>query len=358
MAESIGITGLHAADNPAPGIPVARSLRADAAWDGRIIGLAYDALDTGIYDGDILDEVYLIPYPSEGAGTLLARLREIRAKAAFDVLIPNLDSEIANFIRIAPDLEEMGIRLAVPTQEALRMRSKAHLAEFCKARKIPAPRTRVLTDPAALAGVLADLGQPVWVKGLFHGAHRGAGLEEARVAFGRVAAEWGLPVMLQENVAGEEYDVVALGDGSRCVGAVAMRKLALTDKGKAWAGVTVTDSKLISLAREIVDALRWRGPLELEFVRREVDREYLLIEINPRFPAWVYLAAKAGVNLPRMLVDLALGRGVTETNGYPAGLTFVRHATDLICPLNYLESLTTAGELILRPAAARTGGAS
>ena len=58
---NIAVTGLNATDNPAPGIPVIRSVRHDLKNIGKIIGLTYDAFDTGIYDGDLLDEVYLIP---------------------------------------------------------------------------------------------------------------------------------------------------------------------------------------------------------------------------------------------------------------------------------------------------------
>ena len=91
-----------------------------------------------------------------------------------------------------------------------------------------------------------------------------------------------------------------------CSGAVAMKKLALTDKGKGWAGVTVRDPELVAMAERIVAATAWRGPFEVEAMRDESGR-YHLIEINPRFPAWVHLATQAGVNLPRAVVELARG---------------------------------------------------
>ena len=88
-----------------------------------------------------------------------------------------------------------------------------------------------------------------------------------------------------------------------------MKKMLLTDKGKGWAGITVNDPELYAVAESFVRATRWRGPFEVEALR---DREgqYHLIEVNPRFPAWCYLSAAAGVNLPRMVVELAAGREV------------------------------------------------
>ena len=45
---TVAVTGLNATDNPAPGVPVIRAVRAGAGERCRIIGLAYDPLDPGI----------------------------------------------------------------------------------------------------------------------------------------------------------------------------------------------------------------------------------------------------------------------------------------------------------------------
>ena len=117
-----------------------------------------------------------------------------------------------------------------------------------------------------------------------------------------MVAQWGVPVILQEQVRGEELCVVGVGDGEGgLVGAVPMKKMLLTDKGKGWAGITVSDPELYAVAESLragdalARALRDRGD-----ARRE--GQYHLIEVNPRFPAWCYLSAAAGVNLPRMVV--------------------------------------------------------
>jgi len=52
---NFAVTGLNATDNPAPGIAVVRAIRSDKTWHGRAIGLAYDSLDTGVYDPDLCD---------------------------------------------------------------------------------------------------------------------------------------------------------------------------------------------------------------------------------------------------------------------------------------------------------------
>jgi carbamoyl-phosphate synthase large subunit len=127
-----------------------------------------------------------------------------------------------------------------------------------------------------------------------------------------------MPLLAQRFVQGDEYDVIALGDGEGGVhGAVAMRKTIVTKLGKAWGAVTVHDDELIETASRVVAALGWRGGCEVEMLRRSRDGKLFLIEVNPRFPAWVYLATAAGVNLPLALVRLAQGGAMAELRRLP-----------------------------------------
>ena len=52
------------------------------------------------------------------------------------------------------------------------------------------------------------------VKGVFYGAHIARSLDEAVAVFRQTVAKWGVPVIIQKFHAGEEYDVVAVGDGA------------------------------------------------------------------------------------------------------------------------------------------------
>jgi carbamoyl-phosphate synthase large subunit len=139
--------------------------------------------------------------------------------------------------------------------------------------------------------------------------------------------------------------VVALGDGKgNTIGAVPMRKQYITDKGKAWSGITLDDPKLLDLTHRIIRATNWRGGMELEIVKSSKN-ELFIIEINPRIPAWVYLAVGAGQNLPEALVKLALGQEVQPYESYEVGKMFVRYSYDLITNLKEFEKLSTLGEL-------------
>ena len=64
-------------------------IRESKDFDVRIIGLAYEHLEPGIYMKDLVDKSYMIPYPAEGKDALFNRLQEIHNIEKIDAIIPN-----------------------------------------------------------------------------------------------------------------------------------------------------------------------------------------------------------------------------------------------------------------------------
>jgi len=126
---------------------------------------------------------------------------------------------------------------------------------------------------------------------------------------------------------------------------VVMKKMYVTDKGKAWAGVTITNPEVSKMSEKILSKIGWNGGCELEYITENKTGKIYLLEINPRFPAWVYLTTAAGLNLPEMLLRASLGEETPVNNSYKSGIVFVRHSWDEIVPMSYIESLTTKAEL-------------
>ena len=348
---TIAVTGMNATDNPAPGVGVMRALREGNTGD-RLVGLAYDALDPGVYAESLVREVFMIPYPSQGIDAFLSRIAYVHEKVGLDVIIPTLDAELPSFIELAPELRRMGIGMLLPTREQLDLRSKVNLFGLGMKAGIRVPETAVISDEAEIYRAHEKVPYPFYVKGVFYGATLATCADEAIAAFHKVVAQWGVPVILQTRVPGEELDVVGVGDGAGgLVGAVPMKKMMITDKGKGWAGITVKDPGLMAVARDFVAATRWRGPFEVE-VMRDDKGHYHLIEVNPRFPAWVYLSAGAGVNLPRMVAALAAGEPVQACGDYEVGAMFVRISLDQVVSFRDFQRMVTLGEVVRETASA------
>ena len=350
MAVNVAVTGLGASDVTAPGIGVLRSLAAGRGSElGKLIGLAYETLEAGVYEPDVADEVYLLPYPSQGLDPFLGRLSDIHRKTRIDVLIPNLDAEITPLVKNMDRFSGLGIKFFVPDAKSFEARSKDRLSLFANRCGLESPRTVVVSDETSLMGAAGEVGWPLLVKGIYYDAYLVTSIGEALGVLRKLVARWGYPVMVQEYIAGQEFDICALGDGrGGLIGAVPITKLYLTEKGKAWAGVTVSEEELFLITRRVVEALSWRGPLEVEVIKSGADGRYYLLEINPRFPAWVYLCQAAGQNLPLALVDLALGKPTPAFTDYEVGTRFIRSARDLIVSKQEYEAIHTRGEIVGR----------
>ena len=341
---TIAVTGMNAKpDNPGPGLAVARCLRLAHGENVRIIGLGYDVLDAGLYLKELCDAAYLLPYPSAGEQELMDRMHYIQQQETIDVLIPCLDAELLSFSRLHLEFEHLGIRMLIPDVAQLRDRNKDRLGELARNAGIRYPETKNITSADFFYRCHDDnWTYPMVVKGIFYDATIVNNADEGAAAFRQVAASWGYPVLVQRYVEGHEVNLTAVGDGKgELLGAVMMRKQAVTDKGKAWSCITIEDRQLEHDALKLVQALQWAGPLEVEMLK-ESDGQYLLIEINPRFPAWIYLAAEAGSNLPAGLVDLVMAKK-TEFKKPKTGMMMIRYAKETVIDLNTFEAMAMHG---------------
>ncbi len=342
----IAVTGLNAIDSPGPGVAVIRAIREGIKRPVRIIGLAYENLEPGIYMDGICDASYQISYPAAGSEVLLNIISGIHKKEKIDVLIPNFDAELHNFISIAPRLKLLGINTFLPDLEMLNSRDKTNLFDFGKKHDLFVPKDKIIYNTDTLPQIGEEFGYPLVVKGKFYEGIVAYTLEQAQKAFYKISAKWGLPIIVQQFIKGTEINIAALGDGEgKAISIIPMRKMYITDKGKAWAGITLEDDALLELAKKFISITKWRGGFELEVMMTDKEELYIM-EINPRFPAWIYLSAGVGQNQPASLVKLAMGEKLAPFTQYEVGKLFIRYSWDLIVDLSEYQQFSAFGALI------------
>jgi carbamoyl-phosphate synthase large subunit len=346
---NVAVSGLSVASTLAPGFPVILSLRAEPCFKGTITGFSHDPLDPPNYAPDVVDRIFLVPYPSQGSGQLLVRIEHANSRCKIDAIIPTLDSELPLYIELAPQLAKLGIGVVLPDARTLDMRSKIGIASLAPRLGLRAPYSRLARTYDEVFAVAREFLMPFVVKGHYYGAITVQSFDQLAGAAQTVAGAWGYPLVIQEFVPGVEYDTAALANREgELLGAVPMKKLQLDPRGKAWGGMTVDDPALIRAARLAGAELRWPGPFEIEVMRHATTGDPYLIEINPRFPAWVQLTTAAGQNLPWALARLACGEEVEPFDGYQVGVMSLRRSVDVPCPSGVYEALVMDGELDYR----------
>lgn len=339
----VGVSGINAVDNPGPGVGVARSLKEDKELNVKVVGLAYDGMEPGIYMDWLIDKAFIIPYPSGSHDEFLQRLYHIKSTYGLDFIIPNLDAELPLYIKYKDELDRQDIKTFLPNSEQFRLRGKDRLKEVAEKIGIQFPPSEIVTSYDELAKAVEKLGLPVMVKGAFYKAYRAYTTQEAMGHYNAIVAEWGYPIIVQKMVSGEEMNVVGVGDGEGgSLGMVGIKKLWITSLGKIWNGVTIKNRQMLDAAQKFIESYRWKSGFELECIVNGED--VYLIEINPRLPAWSYFATGVGINLPANMVRKAYNLPLKVPQDYEAGKLFVRYTYELVTDMAPFQAITMKGE--------------
>ena len=165
----IAVSGLHAVDNPSPGVSVARCLKNAGR---RVVGLCYEPTDTGAYMKGLFDHVARMPKPEREPQGYLDRLRTILDETKANILIPTLDTEVIFFSKHTSWLHDNGICCIVPESKVLKQVAKWNIDELGHKAGFRVPRIfKVETQKKALI-IARKIGLPLMIKGAFYEAHR------------------------------------------------------------------------------------------------------------------------------------------------------------------------------------------
>ena len=147
-------------------------------------------------------------------------------------------------------------------------------------------------------------------------------------------------------VRGEEFGVSVVYDNShKPVDQLAVKKLAMSEKGKTWGAIAVDCGELVQGLDAYFEEIRWTGPADVEFIRDAMTDQYTIIEINPRLPAWSAYTSMLGGNAALQVVKAALGPSTTSQR-QAEDLMFMRTTEDI--PANVQDFALFASQNELR----------
>lgn len=325
MSARIGITGMSAEKYSSPGIHVARCIKEDRP-DISLVALG-EPLMPGMYMRDILDAAYVV-LPGD-----IHKIIEICKAHDIDGLIPNTDSDVELCAEHRTLFDEENIALIIPPLPAVQIANdKLKTSGFADSLGIRSSETIESTTDR-----LNQIPAPYVLKG-----SRGGVLVAHTNGEGAVADQYlrqmGEIPIIQKLVDGEPYSTAGIAVDGEIRAAVSIKKLNITETGSTLTGVTIQDEHLRNIADRIISETNWSGPFEIEFIK---NSHYYLIEINCRFPAWIYLSKGAGLNLPAMLADMLFGERKEADKGYKykTGVAFMRLPVDQILDIDEIVGL-------------------
>ena len=260
-------------------------------------------------------------------------LERLVAEREIAVILPVTD---ASLFALLPRRERLApARLPWPALEVVRaVADKPLVMEMAVRVGIGVPRQVVLQSQGAVAALAGDeITFPLIVKparsvvdgptgrmkiGVRFVDDR-AGLERALLPLPEAA----YPVMLQQRVVGPGIGVFLLVWQGQTRAVFSHRRL--REKPPSG-GISVyresiaADPGLVAKSRSLLDAFGWEGVAMVEYKVDAATGVPYLMEINGRFWGSLQLAVDAGVDFPRLLVDLALGHDPGPPPGYRPGV--------------------------------------
>ncbi len=302
----IYVTGMNSGQNPSSGLGIHRCLRT-AFPKAHLVGVDHWQGSSGLH-ADLIDEVLLLPqWKQVDAPLLKKQLMEILE--AGHLWIGAMDMEvywIAKNLGTHPSL-------LVPDGNALERTAKPSVEAFRGMDfRVPEYIQADIPDDDIHA-FLRHHSWQCWMKSPYHDAKRITSWGVFERTREHLKTNWKTSkLFIQRHGAGTEEPIARAAYQGKSLGAAHLQKRQLTPEGKTWAGhVSPLPPEEAQQLAEIIRDLNWTGGGELEYVR-DSDGNRWIIECNPRFPAWIYGAAMAGLNLPGRVVSNAWGEPFPE----------------------------------------------
>src|SRR5205823_12684369 len=257
------------------------------------------------------------------------------------VPLTNLDHVVLSSAK-----DELGALVPLPRPEvvdALADKWLAHLL-FLE-RGVGSPDTWLPAD------VPADVEFPLLVK-----ARRGFGSRGIYRCRDRRELEFFLEYsaedsMVQSCCRGEEFSIDVFCDlDARCLNAVP-RTMIESKGGESIKGMTIRDTVLVELGRDVSETLGLVGPANIQCFR-EPDGSLWITDINPRFGGAFPLPTAAGSRYPELALALAAGeRPEPRLGDFQEGLVMTRFFSELVLAAGSAGALVPYAEELPEPIA-------
>lgn len=302
MAGTVCNILITAGSRRVPLVGAFRSALESLGLEGRVVVVDVNPLSPAVH---VADRAYLVPMADDPR--YLDTLLDVCRSESISLLVPTIDDELEQLAGAVDRFRRLGTRVAVSPADTIRIcRDKWATSRHLRAHGVAAAVTYLPSEIPAPAAF------PLFVK--------------PRVGRGGIGA---FPIrsareldffldyvdnpVVQEFLDGREYTIDILCDFAGRPLSIVPRERVVIRAGVIDRGRTVADDRLIDVGRAVARALPLRGPVNVQC--RVVDGQPVIFEVNPRFSGGIPLTIAAGADIPRWLVELALGRRVASRVG-------------------------------------------
>lgn len=291
MHRKISTVLVPGASAPA-GINTIKSLRF-SKYDGKILSTDSNELSAGFYMSDFKEVI-----PEAEDVDYLEKLLFITDKYSVDLIMPSSGYDIFPISENKNILKKNGIIPIISDRNVLEICRDKILTYENLNRKFDLPFT---TLKSSEIGSFPLIAKPRYGKG-----SRDVIKINNKDELEFISSRYN-DMIYQEYLPGEEFTIDVLSDlNGKPI--ISIPRIRLQTKGGiSTKGKVVLDKHLIDITLRIAKYLKIIGPCCIQ-MKRDVNDQFKLVEINPRLGGGTIFATLAGANFPAMIIDMVEGK--------------------------------------------------
>ena len=302
---------------------IVRYFRRALGGSGRVIATDMSPLASALYEAD---GYYIVPPVGEPG--YMDRICDICRKEAVNAVLSLIDPELSLLALSRERLQALGVAVIGSSFELCEMAlDKMKLFRWMREHDVPCAEsyddiTRFRSDLAA-----EKIAFPVFIKPI-----RGSASVSISKADDMETLEFlwrrNDSLMIQKFLNGQEIgaDVYVDMISGEVVSIFTKKKLKMR-AGETVSSVSFKDEKLFSLLKDLAEKAGFAGPLDIDLF--EIDGEYYISDVNPRFGGGYPHAYECGVDHMKMILENLSGRANPVTTGQYEEKTYMMKAYDV-----------------------------
>jgi predicted ATP-grasp superfamily ATP-dependent carboligase len=269
------------------------------------------------------------PDPLTDAAGFRRSVAEFCRRSRVDVLLPVTEPAHLAILDVPSVFADVKV-VAPPIDRFLNICDKRRTARAAAAAGILVPFQH---EVSASADAPEDLRFPVVIKSvrsvMDHDGKRFKGSVSYASGWSQLTAildatpQYAYPLLLQQRIVGPGVGVFVLIDEGELVAAFSHRRIREKPPSggvSVYRESTLLDPDLLERSLALLKAFDWQGVAMVEYKLDASTGEPYLMEINGRLWGSLQLAVDSGVDFPRLMVDLAMGKKPAQVLTYRTGV--------------------------------------
>jgi carbamoyl-phosphate synthase large subunit len=284
--------------------------------------------------------------PSVYSDNYISSIKSICDKYSIDLVVPLNDLELSVLGR-ARNILEPDVRLVLSSDRVINICSdKWETYKFCVESNISSPKTYISIENAIKDISNGNLSYPLMIKprwgsasfGLYKVYNENELVNYFDLCSDNLAdsylSDFGTSkknVVIQEFLSGDEYGVDIFNSLDCEFHSSTLKKKLSMRSGETDKAITINNHKLSNLTKQLASKLRHIGNLDCDFF--ELNGDFYLLEMNPRFGGGYPFSHEAGTNYVKNLLEAAQSKRMTHFE-YQHNLIFAKCDVVVSCVEN------------------------